>query len=580
MKGLDYILFDGAAGTYYEAITRDGQSCELANIDNPDLILKIHQEYIEAGANAIKTNTFGANTHSLNCDFKRVSDIIKSGFGIAAEAAKGNAMVFCDIGPINFEDEDFLLDEYKRIVDVFLSVGGSYFLLETFSDDKMPLLISQYIKAKNKEAFVIVSFAVDADGWSVSGRHYRELSEAAKSCKDIDAYGLNCICGPAHLCDLIKENPPSGKPMSVMPNAGYPSRGAIRFNQNYDYFGSKVLELYRMGVYILGGCCGTTPLHIKSAANALKKGRGKQAPLKAQRATAFDKGYKNQFKEALEQGKKVVIAELDPPFDCDIDYLIKGAEMLRDAGADLVSVADSPLARARADSVMISAKIKREAKVDTLCHITCRDRNLVGLKGAVLGGYIEGVRNYLALTGDPVAAAGAKGVFDLNSYTMLGFFDGLNKELFGADNIFSGAAININAANLENELNRAVKKQQRGAGFFVTQPVFGKQGIDRLKSAKMRLKKPVIAGIMPIVSYRNAMFMINEVPGISIDEKIVEMFRDTSPNEAVLLGIKIAQEIIDGVYDYTDGFFVIPPLKRVLAASKIIRYIRGKEGKA
>lgn len=578
----EYLLFDGATGTYYTALTKDRGSCESANLHNPHVIEQIHKEYIKAGSMAIKTNTFGANTYSMEYSSQEVEQIIQAGYAIACRAAQEKALVFCDIGPIFSDDDAGVATEYRRIADLFLSMGADQFLLETFPDYDRPLELAKYIKLKKPEATVFVSFAVDADGCSVLGVFAKEMMGAAKDCDAVDGYGFNCVCGPGHLCDIVRANPPGEKPMLVMPNSGYPSRAihGFTYNPNYDYFADKLCELYSMGVKILGGCCGTTPEHIHHAAQALKGGVSKKTVFTSAKGgqSTITKS-ENSFQSALVQQKKVVVVELDPPFNANAAYLIESAKLLKEAGADLISVADSPLARARADSVMMAAKIKREAGVDTLCHLTCRDRNLVGLKSAVLGGYIEGIRNFLAITGDPVnhsTAAGAKGVFDLNSHTLLGFFDGLNQELFSEDPIFAGAALNINAHNLDHEIIRAEKKGSKQAQYFLTQPVFGQDCVNRLRQVKAVIKRPVIVGIMPLISYKNAQFINNEVPGITINKEIIECFQGKEPAEARAIGVELSKQLIDVLYDDADGFFLIPSLKKLEGVCELTRYIIDK----
>ncbi|MDP4109355.1 MAG: homocysteine S-methyltransferase family protein, partial [Bacillota bacterium] len=464
------LLFDGAFGSYYFSLTGDEAPCELANLNRPDTVREIHRRYIEAGAQAIKTNTFGANTHALKSDFSTVRTVVENGFKLAKEESYG-AFVFADIGPFMHETREETVSEYIGIADIFLDFGADCFLFETFPEYEIMEPVLGHIKKKNPEAFIIFSFAVSQDGYTRRGIFYKALIKAAAGDKNIDAVGLNCYCGPSHIKELFRGMPAVGKPASVMPNAGYPvlSGGRILYNDNASYFANKLFEISQCGAVILGGCCGTTPEHIKEASKLLKISGG-ELTIAAKTEERKASLSVNSFREKLKSGKKVIAVELSPPAGADAQPLIERARAAKDAGADLITFPDSPLSRARADSMMCAALVRREVSIDVLPHLSCRDRNTVGIKSILLAGKMENIGSVLALTGDPMGPVPDftdRGVFSLHSINLISYIKSLNSEAFADDGYFIGAALNINAPNFEAELRRAQQKEKNGAEFFL-----------------------------------------------------------------------------------------------------------------
>lgn len=577
----DYLLFDGAMGTYYSSGYDSGIACEAANLLGRDSIYSIHKEYIDAGANAIKTNTFGANRFSLACDQQEVGRVIKEGWKIALDAAAGHdVLVFADIGPIPVTDEFDEEEEYKKIVDIFIECGAGYFLFETFAGYNILLEISAYIRLRKPDAVIITSFAVYPDGYSKEGLFYQDIFKKVSGSGLVDACGFNCISGPAHMCRLVGQLDIGHKTVSVMPNSGYPSseRGRTVYVDNSDYFAEKLLELKNMGVKILGGCCGTTPAHIAAAAKLLASSsapvRSSGQPAEGEAAHIYSK---DNILLKLIENKKPILVEIDPPFDTNWEYMLRSAFIVKKAGADMITISDSPLAKARADSAIMAARIQREAGISVMPHITCRDKNLLGIKAMLLGMNIEGIRNVLTVTGDPIAnieRKNLKGVFSLNSASLANYISSLNDNVFGNSAFEIGGALNVNAVNFEAELRRAFTKIENGIGYFLTQAVYTERAVNNAIRAAEELKVPVFAGIMPLVSFKNAQFVNNEVPGIQIDDETIGAFRDKNREESELLGINISMETIKKLYNHVSGYYLMTPLKRIHVVCELIKKIK------
>ncbi len=397
-----------------------------------------------------------------------------------------------------------------------------------------------------------------------------------KACPYIDAYGFNCVSGPVHMKELAAKLDTSDT-ISIMPNAGYPSfvDGNAEYTDNPEYFAGKLLEIHALGVKILGGCCGTTPAHIRAASRLLKSQAGIIGE-KTLTASAQSIEKANSFYDKLMGKEKVILVEYDPPLTATAGDIDRAAEILSMAGADALTVADNPLGRARADSLLVSARIQRTCRdLTVIPHLTCRDRNAISIRSALMGLNIESICNILCITGDPLpsmALPSAKGVFSFNSFTLLSYLDSINKELsFGTFRL--GAAINVNAINFHLELERAKKKKASGADYFITQPCFSENSINNALEAKSILEMPIIAGLMPLKSYRNAVFVKSEISGIDIPEHTVELYRDKSPEEAEEISVGIIKELAVKLLPM-DGYHIITPPKGEKIAERIIKEIR------
>ncbi|MGL4369838.1 MAG: methylenetetrahydrofolate reductase, partial [Spirochaetota bacterium] len=262
----------------------------------------------------------------------------------------------------------------------------------------------------------------------------------------------------------------------------------------------------------------------------------------------------------------------------DAGFLLSSARLIRLAGADIITIADSPLSRTRADSIMLAAKVKRETGAEVMPHLSCRDRNHIAVKGALLGAAIENISAVLAITGDPLpqSGKGEKGVFSFNSFSLMQYIQSLNSDVFTAAPFIIGGALNVSASNFDIELKRAEKKTAQGASFLMTQPLFSRQSIQNFLKAKKRLACTLLAGILPIAGYRNALFLNNEVSGISIPDEIIEKLKDTEREEAAKISLSFCRQIIDAVFAEADGFYIMTPLKRTDLVAECITYIRKK----
>ncbi|MCI1959436.1 MAG: bifunctional homocysteine S-methyltransferase/methylenetetrahydrofolate reductase [Clostridia bacterium] len=573
------LVFDGGMGTYFASKYKTMlERCENVNLSDPMKIFAIHKEYIDAGCHAIKTNTFAANIESLGNE-KLLEEVIKSGWNLAQSAAKDrNVYVFADIGHIQESEEEDVAVKYIKNADIFLSCGAENFLFETLSNDNGIYETAEHIKKKNPNAFILVSFAVFPDGYTKDGSLGYELLSNADKCQYIDALGLNCVSGPHHMYEYFKRLKEFSKPMSVMPNAGYPTviNNRTFFESSPDYFAIKMKDIVSKGAQIIGGCCGTTPDHIKKTIEALIYNEPQTDESTYNQKLETTHIYLPNFNKKLNAGMKVIVVELDPPENADISKFLKNVLLLKNSGIDLMTIADCPIAKARADSSLLACKIKREFDFDVMPHITCRDRNINATKALLLGLNIEDIRNVLIVTGDPIPTAQrdeVKSVFNFNSRMLAKYMKTLNETVF-ADGFNIFGALNVNARNFDIQLNIAKEKEQNGIIGFLTQPVMTEYALKNLKRAKSELKGKILAGIMPIMSYRNACFMDSEISGINVDKKIIRLFYGKNKEESADLGIKIAIETAEKVKDISDGYYLMTPFSRADIICRIVEEIK------
>jgi len=570
------VLFDGAMGTYFaEKYDREIKACELANLNAPQDVLRVHREYIRAGCNCIKTNTFGANPLSLECTLDEALQVVDAGWNLACQATDGtDVCVFADLGPVpQGEAED-----YYPLLDRFLSLGAENFLFETFSSAEILPNLTAYVKERKSEAFILTSFAVMPDGFSRLGEPASRLYTAMQRDGNTDAVGFNCVSGPSHLRKLISTLPKGKKPLSVMPNAGYPSLvgGRTYYGNSTSYYAQIISSLCSEGAGIVGGCCGTNPEHIAHCREALRELSASDTPNASASSAAQTQALPNRLWDKLSRGEKVVAVELDPPANSDIRAFLSGAEALQKAGADAITIADCPVSRARADSSILACKLHRELGIDPIPHLTCRDRNINATKALLLGLNIEGVNNVLVVTGDPVPSAereAIKSVYNFNSPRLAGFIRDLTPELSnGPFRVY--AALNINAQNFDAHINYARRKIESGVSCFLTQPVHSALALENLKRAHEELDAKILGGIMPIVSYRNAQYMTGEIAGIHVCDEIVERYRDLDREQASELAVTITTAIAAHMLDYVDGYYMITPFMRTDLTTQILKNVR------
>ena len=573
------LLFDGAMGTYFAALPgRAEERCERACLDHPEEVRAIHRAYLEAGCRAVKTNTFSVGADLAQGDENLAEEIINAACRLAQEEASAfDAYVFADLGPA---PEDSTLspgDNYCRQADWFLDRGIRHFLVETLpSDDGIPEL-ARHLKARCPEAYLIISFAVGPGGTTRYGVSGAELYRRAAALPEVDAVGFNCVSGPHHLLEYIQTLYPVEKPLSVMPNAGYPTVLGRRtvYHGAPEYFGQKLAQIAQAGAAIVGGCCGTTPAHFAQAKRALESTPALSVPAVPAGAKERRAPDANTLAEKLNSGRRVIAVELDPPVDDNITPFLDGVRVLRDAGADAITIADCPIGRPRADSSLLACKIHRELGVEPLPHMTCRDRNLNATKALLLGLSMEGVHNVLLVTGDPIPTEDrdeVKSVFNFNSRKLARYVSGLNEQLSTPFQIFG--ALNVNAKNFDMQLKMAREKEGNSVAGFLTQPVLSREALDNLKRAREALNGKILGGIFPIVSYRNACFLNNEIAGMRVCDEIIQLYKDRDRGESEALAAAISARVAREIEPYTDGLYLMTPFRRVELITRIIREIR------
>jgi homocysteine S-methyltransferase len=581
---------DGSMGTYYCSIVNQPNAIsERANLTTPEVIKQIHIDYIKAGAGIIRTNTFAASREVLQCTVEEQIRVVKAACSIACEAACSiyteeredhPIWIFGDIGPIP-EDavakEEDILEEYKLLCDLFIEAGMDGIHFETFPNTYYIESLLPYIKNKKPSMFLMASFSVNKNGYSTSGINASRLLDKVSQLEGIDACGLNCGVGSGHMQQLLSRVIlPEGTYLYAAPNAGYPEQLQNRmvFMDNAKYFANNMKKIAEMGISITGGCCGTTPEYIALMVDLIGD---IQYPLsigeekKTSESRAEIKG--NEFFELLSSGKKVVAVELDPPYDADIEKVMECAHILKGGGADIITFADSPMGRSRVDSVLMGIKIAEETGLRVMPHICCRDRNMISMRSTLLGAYIHGIRNLLLVTGDPVpgeSRVSTTGVFDHNSIQLMEYVKEMNVEHFAKEPFYFGGALNHNRGRLDKVVERMKRKIDAGAKFFLTQPIYSKEDADRIRSIKEQVDTKILCGIMPLVSYKNARFIKNEMPQIHVPEEIMERYRpDMSREEAEEVGAGIAREVIQMLEPIADGYYLMLPFNRVSLMDKI-----------
>lgn len=573
------LLFDGAMGTYYKAAP--GVECEQANLTDPAGVLAVHREYLAAGADAVKTNTFSlprlAAAHTPGWE-----QLAQAGWQLAVQAAEETgAAVFADLGPAPDTEAVPAGQVYTAVAKQFAALGARNFLFETLSSDAGLLDAVGAIKAEVPDAFVLVSFAVLPDGYTREGMYCKDLARRMQESGIVDAVGLNCVSAPGAMRTLAKQLGGT-LPLSVMPNAGYPvvTRTQVKYQGRPEYFARELGRLAAEGtVQILGGCCGTTPAHIAALRAELDSLPvvEKTAPAE-ELSTAKEQTVENEdaFLRRLNAGEKVIAIELDSPRNADLTGYLEGAKKLQTAGADLLTIADCPIAQARMDSSLVACRVHRELGLCTLPHMTCRDRNLNATKALLLGLYAEGVREVLAITGDPIPTAErdeVKNVYQFNSRKLAQYIVSLageGREMPGPMTVFG--ALNLNARNFDVELRRAKEKLENGMSGFLTQPVLSAQAVENLKKSRETLgaDAKILAGIMPVVSQRNAIFMENEINGIHVEDWIIEKFAGLDRAQGEELGLAISLEMAKAALPYADGLYLMTPFNRVALMERLI----------
>lgn len=583
------LLFDGAFGTYYGGKYDTKQLPELANLEAPERVREIHTEYLEAGAQILRTNTFAANSFCMDRSKEQIEETLRSGIRLAREAVAAwrartgetkEVYIAGDIGQIPCDvlaQKDTLCREYEEICRIFLEEGVDFFVFETFSE--MEELLPA-IKMIGEQAFITVQFSVNQFGYSNAGLSARKLMQRAGTIKEIDAVGFNCGVGPSHMHRILQTlYKPADKFLTALPNAGYPQMvtGRMIFTgDNREYFVDRMQQMIALGVDMAGGCCGTTPEYIADLAAKLDftqypQARANAEPEKKQAGTEDHSFYHN--KEA-EGGKKLIAVELAPPAGIDDEKLMDAAHLLQRSGVDVLTFPDSPSGRTRADSILMAEKVARETGMCVMPHICCRDKNAIAMRSQLLGAYINGIHNFLVITGDPIPSmvrTTVKSVFNFDSVGLMQILADMNEEQFAQAPVSYGGAINQGRRNLEVEIGRVKKKMAAGATFFLTQPISTKESADRVRRIKEETGARILCGIMPFVSLKNATFMKNEMAGIDVTDEVLARYRaDMTREEGEQAGVQLAKEVITMTEDFADGYYFSFPFNRVTMLEKIL----------
>lgn len=592
------LLTDGAFGTYFP---REDLLPEKANTEAPELVEEIHRAYLEAGAVLLRTNTFASNTKTLGCEKENLAKNLKAAVAIADKAIAGfckeNAEKTCflagDIGPIPEYDSsqaEETREEYLFIAMILAEVGVDALVFETFADLEIVKDVITQIKKRYPKLFIITQFSVNQIGFTNAGLSAKTLMEEAdRLAKDglLDAAGFNCGVGPGHLHRILKTLQLSPDLyITALPNASYPKlvRGKVVFQDNADYFAEKLCDIAELGADIVGGCCGTNPSYIRMVSEqlSLRKpesglGRRKQEVLSVGEETKQTKSSvpAGAFYKSETSQHKLIAVELSPPPNGDDRKIMDAAHMLERFGVDVVTFPDSPSGRTRTDSVLMAAKVAKETGLCVMPHICCRDKNAIAIRSLFLGAFINGVRNVLLITGDPVPTMireNVKSVFNFDSVGLMKILREMNEDEFAKDAIAFGGAINQNRLNLDVEIKRIRRKMEAGATFFLTQPVFSPEDVGRLQKIKEETGARVLCGIMPLISLKNALFIKNEMAGIHVTEEIVTRFRaDMTREEGEAVGISIARDVMDMTKDVTDGYYFSIPFNRVYLLEEILK---------
>ena len=574
------LLFDGATGTALCAQSGEGEAVERLCLTQPQRVLALHRAYLAAGCKAIKTNTFAAHV-LLACENKDdQKTLIRAAYDLARRAGDAyDAAVFADIGPAP-TDADSAAACYIAMAEQFLNVGATCFLFETMQSGEGLAEAAAYIKASCPDAWIMVSFAADADGFTRAGEQASTLALQMSACGAVDAIGLNCICGAYHIRQLLSTLDVGDKLMSAMPNAGYPhvEEGRTYYDSAPAYYAQQVMECVKAGARIVGGCCGTTPEHIRQIARLLGTPMPPRVRMGDEKAAQPpEKGCRSRILRRLEQGRRITLVELDPPRSADIGGFMEGARQLEQAGADAITIADCPIGRARMDSSLLACKLSRELGIEALPHMTCRDRNVNATKALLLGLSMENVNNVLAVTGDPIPTGdrgSVKSVYQFNSRVLAKFIRGLG-ESGEAEPFFVCGGLNINAVRFDSELDRAKEKMDCGVSAFLTQPVLSEQAALHLERARDELRgAKLIGGLFPVVSEKNARFLQSEVHGITVDEAVVRAYAGLDRAQGEDMAVRLCREAASRISPFVDGYYIMTPFQRVELVCRVIRATR------
>jgi len=600
LKGTRVCLCDGAMGT--ELLRRGypkDAPLELASITHRDLVRGIHEEYLASGAQLLETNTFGANALKLSLFGleEKVEDIVLAGVRLAKEVSRGRAYVLGSVGPLGKPvgkglgvEDDRARECYRQQIGALLEGGVDAVLFETMASTHEVALAVEALRSFDQNIPYLVQFSLFPDGTTPSGDSLLRVLEFLKSL-DACVVGINCGSGPHEAVQILEQfSRHLPGPFSVQPNAGYPQiiQGRMVYGAPPEYFASFAGTFVRLGAKILGGCCGTTPEHIRALAQAighLEEGTTLEVLEPERKKVVSEASFPpSTFAEKL--GKRFVFTvEITPPKGTNLEGVKEGVRLLKKAGVDAVNISDSPMARVRISPIALAHILKEELGVESIVHFTCRDRNLISLQSELLGAAALGVQNILALTGDPPSVGDhpfARPVFEVTSEGLVLILSRLNSgvdfagnPLGKATNFTIGVALNLNAQDLSQEIERLKRKIDNGAHFILTQPIYDPRDLERFFDLFHGSLPPLLGGILPLRSFRHAEFLHHEVPGIVIPERLrARMAQAEDPKHE---GVAIALEVIRGIRDMVAGIYLMPPFERYEMTVAIIEAFRKED---
>jgi homocysteine S-methyltransferase len=597
------VICDGAMGTmlYARGVFLNRCFDEL-NLSNPGLVRGIHADYVEAGADVIETNTFGAHRfklgpHGLEAQVRKIN---REGARIAREAAAGRALVAGSLGPVgkplvpfgNISKEDATA-AYREQAEGLVEGGVDLFMVETLPSLDQARAALDAIRAVS-DLPVVVSLTFNEEGTTFYGETPEEVVSALEAL-DVPVVGANCSQGPQPMLETMQRMAGAARKarLSAMPNAGAPSlvEGRYVYLCTPEYMASYARRFLSVGVSFIGGCCGTTPAHIRNLVRSVRMLQPSRAQVEVAapaRAREAPQPVPRDEKSPLARklGKKFVISvEIDPPKGADPGAILDRAQYLKEREVDAVNVGDGPRASARMSAQSLCLLLEGKVGIDTILHYTCRDRNLLSIQSDLLGAHALGLRNVLAITGDPPKLGDypdATAVYDVDSIGLIRIMDHLNHGCDLAGNLIGpalglhiGCGADPGKEDIEKEVRRLEAKVKAGAEFVMTQPVYDPATLSRFLNLVSHLKTPILVGILPLYSHKNAEFLHHEVPGMRIPEDIRErMKRAGSGDEARACGIAIAQEALLAAQEQADGVYIMPPFNKVELALRVIDILR------
>jgi homocysteine S-methyltransferase len=599
------ILGDGAMGTMLNALGVGFDQCfDALNLKNPSLVAQVHREYIEAGAQIIQTNTFGANCYKLtehNLGDK-VEQINQAGVELAKEAVRKSnkdILVAGDVGPLGVRLAPFGRVQAEDARQVFAEqikslcqAGADLLIFETMTDVRE---MQEAIKAARQvcDLPVIASMTFTRDDRTVLGDSPVSVAETLHQA-GADVIGVNCSGGPAQIWRILRqmrEAVPDAR-LSAMPNAGWPERvgGRIMYPAGPDYFNDYTVALREIGVCLIGGCCGTTPEHISSMRAALSDpdiefvSNGMSLAREEIESQLTMEGVPSNLSQKLSSGEFVFSVEMDPPRGLSTHKLLAGASLLADAGADVINIADSPMARMRMSPWAVCSLIQREFGIETVLHFPTRGRNLLRVQGDLLAAHAMDIRNVFVVMGDPTEIGDypeAMDDYDLVPSGLIhlikcGFNVGIDHagvEIGQPTSFFVGCALDLIPQDVEREVRNLHRKIKSGADFILTQPIYQPEMAEILiieyENRHGKLMTPILGGVLPLFGHRHASFLHNEVPGIIIPDEIQRRIKDAGEN-APQEGVRIASELIEQMRAWAQGIYLMPAFNRYDLAGDIV----------